>query len=740
MRVIRPIGIFIATALIAGLATWLSQPFRFPGREESMLGVISGVMLGLTWRFGWPALAGSILGMFAYYVGWHGLSTWVAAWTTLTQAFAVVVAVWGIHRYISGQVRQTPIRSLLIFYLFGILIAASLHTLLDYPMVRIAGLVNPTEDPRIYLFLYWLGEAMGILLLTPVIALLFQNEPIFSQYLRPNGETFRFEPLLWAILFASLLVATWLVGQRYLYAGISDVLMLLFALLIWSAFRFSMHTTMVAVLATSVGVFSFITFGLGGTRTPWDASGFITVLIFVIGISLMTQIISAAILERQQKARRLAHIANHDPITGLPNAQALHEQLQALLTAEKTPTTAALGYIEISEYASIRGHYGPGGRDRLLQQFSAWLRQHLPQDITPSHVTAGEFAMLFASNEQARVSLDTLLSNTASRTFEWRGKPVPIAIKAGYALVSDSFDSPRNALDIVASHVHCLPRDQIRASSIDPLNDGLIQQQELLARWHTELHQALAENRFSLVAQPICAVDGSGGKPTHIEFLLRLRSRDGELIEPAIFMPHAEQLDLMPEIDRWVVDAALKLIATRLLPDQRRMICNINLSGQSLNDASFADYLLYRLENSRVPRDMLCFEITENIALANIEHTRELMQKLHDAGCSIAVDDFGTGAATLEYLKRLPVDFVKIDGSFIRELEASQLDYIIVDAIAHIAGENDVQTIAEYVESEAVLEILRELNIDFAQGYLLGRPETLENLFEHKEEEEISHA
>lgn len=740
MRVIRPIGTFIASVLIAGLATWLSQPFRFPGREESMLGIISGVMLGLTWRFGWPALAGSLLGMFAYYVGWHGLPAWAAAWTMLTQAFAMIVAVWGIHRYVSGQVRQTPIRSLLLFYLFGILIAATLHTLLDYPMVRIAGLIDPAEDPRVFLFLYWLGEAMGILLLTPVIALLFQSEPVFSQYLRPNGETFRAEQLLWSILFIGLLVATWLVGQRYLYAGISDVLMLLFAMLIWSAFRFSMRTTMIAVLATSVGVFSFITFGLGGTRTPWDAPGFITVLIFIIGISLMTQIISAVILERRQKALRLAHIASHDPVTGLPNAQALHERLQALLTTEDKPTNAALGYIEISEYASIRSHYGPGGRDQLLQQFSAWLKQCLPEGITPAHVTAGEFAMLFGSTEQARVALDELLRNEASRTFEWRGKPVPIAIKAGYTLVSDSFDSPRNALDIVASHVHCLPRDQIRASSIDPLNDGLIQQQELLARWHTELHQALAENRFSLVAQPICAVDDSAGKLTHIEFLLRLRSRDGELIEPAIFMPHAEQLDLMPEIDRWVVDAALKLIATRLLPDQRRMICNINLSGQSLNDASFADYLLYRLENSRVPRDMLCFEITESIALANIEHTRKLMQQLHDAGCSIAVDDFGTGAATLEYLKRLPVDFVKIDGSFIRELEASQLDYIIVDAIAHIAGENNVQTIAEYVESEAVLTILRELKIDFAQGYLLGRPETIEHLFEYDEEEEVNYA
>ncbi len=734
----RLIGLFAAALLIGVLTTWLSQPFRFPGREESMLFFTIGAMLGLGWRFGSVAVLGVAAGAFLYYIGWHRLPPWIAAWTSITLAISVSLSLWGIRHFTRNRIRATPLRLLLIFYLFGVLLAPTLHTLMDLPAAHAGGLVDPDEDPRAFLFLYWLGEALGALTLAPALMLMCQGGPLFKQFQQPLAETLRHERTLWALLFVLLLGLTGLLGQRYLYAGISDVLILLFAMLLWSAFRFSLATTMIAVLAMAVSIFSFIAFGIGGTRTPWDEPGFVTVLIFVIGIHLLTQVISAALLERHQKSARLAYLASHDPVTGLRNVQSLRDRIEKLLVQRRPDI--ALGYIEIDEYASVRNHHGPSGRDQLLRQVAEWLKQRLPDNVEPYHVTAGEFAMLFTSAEQAREALDALLQD-GPPLFDWHDQELPLTLKAGYAGIDESFDSPRNLLNIVGSHVHQLPRDSRHAVSIDPLNDGLIQQRELRARWHGELLQALAENRFSLLAQPICPLnDESGSALTHVEFLLRLHDRDGESIEPGVFLPHAEQLGLMPEIDRWVIDAVLRLIATHLLPRERKLLCNINLSGQSLNDDGFTEYLLNRLASTRVPREMLCFEITESIALANIERTRELIHKLHDLGCSIAVDDFGTGAATLEYLKRLPVDYIKIDGSFIRELEASQLDYLIVDAIAHIASEHGVRTIAEYVESDAVVKILRELRIDFVQGFLYGRPETLDELLSTPQEEELRHA
>ncbi len=728
MRFFRPAGLFLAALPIGWLSTWASQPYRFPGRDEAMLFFTIGAMLGLGWRFGAPALLGIAGGALAYYLFDYGLAPWMAAWTTASLLLSSWIALWGIRRFAIRGIHLSPLHAMLVFYLFGVLLAPTLHTLLDWPMVRLGGLVERGEDPRVFLFLYWLGEALGALLVAPVTALLGQRAAILGPFRQATSDTFRLERLLWVVLFTALLALTWLAGQRYLYNGISDVLMPLFALLLWSAFRFDMTTTLVAVLATVVTIFSFINFGIGGSRSPGDIPDLITLLILLTGISVLTQVASAAILERRQKAERLAYHANHDPVTGLANEQSLRERIEPLLTMNDAGG-AAIGYLEIDEYPSVRAHYGPAGRDDLLRQFSGWLRRHLPEGIAPHHVTAGEFAMLFASSEQARAALDALLGED-ERIFVWRERRIPLAIKAGYAEIREAFGSAQNLLSIVASHVHAMPRDQFHAANIDPLNDGLIQQRELLARWHAELHQALAENRFSLVAQPIRPLpDPNDGEITHLEFLVRLRARDGELVEPGVFLPHAEQLGLMPEIDRWVIDAALRLIATHLLPHGGKPLCNINLSGQSLNDEGFTEYLRHRLENTRVPREMLCFEITESIALSNLESTRELMHELHRLGCSIAIDDFGTGAATLEYLKRLPVDYVKIDGSFIRELEASQLDYIIVDAITQIASENGVRTIAEYVESEAVARILRVLHIDFVQGYLYGRPEQLDALF-----------
>jgi len=240
------------------------------------------------------------------------------------------------------------------------------------------------------------------------------------------------------------------------------------------------------------------------------------------------------------------------------------------------------------------------------------------------------------------------------------------------------------------------------------------------------ISRALEEDRFVLFCQEIMPTSGTCARRHH-EVLVRMRDANQGLLPPGGFIPAAERYGLIVELDRWVLKNTVRWLSTQAL-DPATLTLAVNISGSSLSDRSFLDYVVDQLHTYSAPARSLCFEITETCAIANYTAAERFMKVLKEMGCQFALDDFGTGLSSFHYLKNLPVDYLKIDGGFIRDLTRHQVDVAMVRAINDIAHVLNTRTIAEFVESEAILSLVRELGIDYAQGFAIGRPAPLEDL------------
>lgn len=269
-----------------------------------------------------------------------------------------------------------------------------------------------------------------------------------------------------------------------------------------------------------------------------------------------------------------------------------------------------------------------------------------------------------------------------------------------------------------------------RVQTYYPSDSELVQRVEEMT-WVQRIRNGLDEQRFCLFAQEIRALNKDEPNHSHIELLLRLRGEDGKLIQPGSFMPAAERYGLMPLIDRWVVRNAFALIASRLSCSEpaRLSSCAINLSGATFGDNDFVDYVRRQFEIYPVPPGMICFEITETSAITNLPSAKQFIQALKRLGCRFSLDDFGTGMSSFSYLKHLPVDIIKIDGSFVTGMLNSKIDHAMIEMIVHIARVMGKSTVAEFVESNEILEALREIGIDYAQGYAIGKPSPFESVY-----------
>jgi EAL domain-containing protein (putative c-di-GMP-specific phosphodiesterase class I) len=342
-----------------------------------------------------------------------------------------------------------------------------------------------------------------------------------------------------------------------------------------------------------------------------------------------------------------------------------------------------------------------------------------------------EFAVLLLDCPAARATeIAEQLRDAVSRfRFTWRDGSMHVGVSIGIVPVDK--DNEGVAALMSAADVACYVAKDLGRDRIHVYEEGDAAERHQEMQWVARINRARDQERLELYYQPIVPIvplPASSNEHPHFELLLRMRGDRGEIVMPSAFIPAAERYNLMPSLDRWVVHEVLEGLVYREQPDRTPYTLAINLSGTSLNDARFLDFLLGELSAAQVPEGALCFEITETAAIANLGIVVRFMQTLREQGCRFSLDDFGTGLSSLTYLKNLPVDYVKIDGQFIRNVTRDAADESVVDAIARMARAFNIRTIAERVESREVFTRLGEIGITFAQGYFVAVPQPVADL------------
>jgi diguanylate cyclase (GGDEF)-like protein/PAS domain S-box-containing protein len=429
----------------------------------------------------------------------------------------------------------------------------------------------------------------------------------------------------------------------------------------------------------------------------------------------------------------LSYQATHDALTGLINRREFERRLVALLeSARIAGKHHALLYLDLDQFKVVNDTCGHAAGDKLLRLLTYALKSRVRDADSLARLGGDEFGVLLeaCSLEPALALAEGLRRIVKEFHFVWQDKTFEIGVSIGLVPITPESASVTELLSEADAACYAAKdkgRDRIQ---VYQPGDAELARRHGEMRWVARLNEALAQNRFRLYYQTILALNSHGSGP-RAELLLRLQEEDGGIVPPAAFLPAAERFNLMPAIDRWVIRQAFEELARvrRRHPGRPRSVCSINLSGASLNDEKFLDFVNEQFLRSGMEPPGVCFEITETAAIANLDQAIAFMEALKRKGCCFALDDFGSGMSSFVYLKHLPVSYLKISGAFILNIVANPVDRAIVDAICRIGQVMDIKTIAEFVENDAILEKLRELCVDYAQGYAISHPQPLDEHF-----------
>lgn len=426
-------------------------------------------------------------------------------------------------------------------------------------------------------------------------------------------------------------------------------------------------------------------------------------------------------------ARKLSHQATHDPLTGLVNRHEFEVRLQqAMESANVDHTQHALLYMNIDLFRVANETCGRHAGDEMLKQVVSRLKLVVREGDTLARLGGDVFGLLLNACpvQKAQQIAETIRKSIKKDRFPWDGKNIDLGMTIGLVPVSADSGTRADLLSIAESACSVAKEAGRNRVQLYEAHDIAMARHRGEMQWVHRITEALDEDRFVLYCQEIRPLNKSNFG-SHYEILLRMQDKQGNIIPPNEFIPAAERYQLMPAVDRWVVDRTLSDI--HLLPQENGELasCAINLSGQSLCEQSFLSYVVERIQSSGIPPSKICFEITETAVMANLNIAIHFISVLREMGVRFSLDDFGSGLSSFAYLKKLSVDFLKIDGAFVREMANDRIDYAMVSSINQIGQLMGIQTIAEFVENDAILEKLKELKVDFAQGYGIGRPRPL---------------
>lgn len=433
----------------------------------------------------------------------------------------------------------------------------------------------------------------------------------------------------------------------------------------------------------------------------------------------------------RELARELTHQAAHDALTGLLNRAEFERRLERLLR-EAGEGSNVLCYLDLDQFKVVNDTCGHIAGDELLRQLAVLFKSRIRDSDVLARLGGDEFGIILNKCEvnEAHQVADGIRELVEEFRFSWENKTFAIGVSIGLVPIEhygEGLNTLLGAADAACYAAKDAGRNRVHV--YEP-GDQLLLERQGEMQWVNRIRRALDEDRLRLYVQPIVALEVNDEVPRY-EVLVRMLDENGGTIPPGAFMPAAERYSVATAIDRWVVANTLAWVGDGWRK-QGHVSGNysINLSADSITDRDFLDFVLSCLDRSQVPPESICFEITETSAIANLSSAIRFMERLKAIGCRFALDDFGSGVSSFGYLKNLPVDFIKIDGSFVKDICRDSTARVMVASINNIGQEMGLKTVAEFVETSDILNALRELGIDFAQGYHLGKPKPLTELHE----------
>ena len=460
------------------------------------------------------------------------------------------------------------------------------------------------------------------------------------------------------------------------------------------------------------------------------------------------------VTEKRRLANQICWQAQHDPLTGLLNRREFELHLEnSLVGVKENNQEHTLAYIDLDRFKIVNDTCGHRAGDELLRQVTSLLQSQCRKVDILARIGGDEFGLLLlqCNINNAQIVVQQLIESIQKYRFVWEDKTFNIGVSIGtIAIHQESL----NQVDVVedinwllsAADAACYiaknrGRNRFHVYESDDLD---VKQQKNNLHWVTKIHQACEENLFCLYYQPVAPLSNSHLTRFHYEILLRLRDETDNLIPPMAFLPAAERYNLMPMIDRWVIQNFFSYLSQaqgewqpsfedmetkELFRNNTTTIANtmyaINISGATVNDRQFIAFLQEQFEKFDISPEAICFEITETVAIANLSQAAKLIRQLKDVGCYFALDDFGSGVSSFTYLKNLPVDYLKIDGSFVKDIVDDPLDYAIVEGMNHIGHVMGLKTIAEFASNRAILDKIKAIGVDYGQGYGIAYPQPL---------------
>ena len=710
-------GLYLAGAVLAML--YLRTP-----EDVTLFWPSAGIGYAVVVRYGlgWVAIIPAAMGLLHAFV--LPVPAEFLPYSIASNTLATLAGGW----YVQQRRRSLHLRTSdgLILLGGGVILAVVSAAIGATGLVQ-SGMV-PAGDAGRALLLWLLGDVLGITTVTPCLSLILgRNDGRPRIPLWGSDEAPPRERAAWSIALGLCLVAVYLASRSgNLYA--LGLISLPLALLLWAAMRFSPILSLLSTMVVVVFLSLVTGVGLGGFTRPTTLLDASVLMLLLTLVSVIPVMLAVSNYEKRTTAEALYRRATRDPLTGLLNRSTFEERARERLAGSESDL--ALLYLDLDHFKLVNDSASHVAGDDLIRAVADLVNAEFDDTALVARTGGDEFAALLSvSKGAALATARRLLAAIDALRVPWQGQVLTTTTSIGLAHSA----APHVDFDALLSHADaaCFAAKELggnRMLAAAPDSDEM-QVRAATMRSALQVREALDERRFELYCQPIIDLNAPERPQRHFEILLRWAGVDGHVRAPAELIAAAERYRLGPRLDRYVVDAVLLWLEQH--PEAALMVeqCSINIGGATLVDEEFSDYFAARLRRSSVAAERLCLEITETSVVRDRTRAQRFIAQMRDLGCRFALDDFGTGFCSFGYLQHLDVDYLKIDGSFVRDLEQSPLAEAVIRSITDIAHVLDKRTVAEQAETEAQLDILRRMGVDYAQGYVFQRPQPIATFF-----------